>query len=277
MDSRYLKINRETFLVLGKRVHPGSREHFVNVWRRDRLCGERIRGIRAPRCDDNGSPFAGSGRVSTMTGGSANRLRATSAITIRPSPSFARGPLTKPATMIAVIVPKCLMVGKWMIIVEELPRSVHGYVVLRHSFLDGWGQEIGHEEAEDLVFRTAMAPVFLSCLRAQCPRCRGRCLTFRVLVNKVLVKGKVRSQAVGSVSPCVPLTCRYLPRWWSHSCNLCNCPIEIHAFYASRMQTCRTALPFHISFPFFLNSLYHFNRVYDKNCFFARKSEFEIN
>lgn len=35
----------------------------------------------------------GSGRVSTMTGGSANRLRA---ITIRPSPSFARGPLTKP-------------------------------------------------------------------------------------------------------------------------------------------------------------------------------------
>ena len=34
----------------------------------------------------------GSGRVSTMTGGSANRLRA---ITIRPSPSFARGPLTK--------------------------------------------------------------------------------------------------------------------------------------------------------------------------------------
>lgn len=135
MDSRYLKINRETFLVLGKRVHPGSRERFVNVWRRDRLCGERIRGIRASRCDDNGSPFAGSGRVSTMTGGSANRLRATSAITIRPSPSFARGPLTKPATMIAVIVPKCLMVGKWMIIVEELPRSVHGYrsFVIRSS------------------------------------------------------------------------------------------------------------------------------------------------
>lgn len=114
------------------------------------------------------------------------------------------------------------------------------------------------EEAEDLVSRAAMAPEFLSsCAHSVLGVVEGA-WPFGSWLTRFLLRRKVRSQAVGSVSPCVPLTCRYLPRWWSHSCNLCKCPIEILAFYASR--TCRlvvpltrTALPFHISF--FFNSL----------------------
>ncbi|KAL2741053.1 MKL/myocardin-like protein 2 [Vespula squamosa] len=59
-----------------------------------------------------------------MTGGSANRLMAFAEkdAIIRAedclSPSFALPSLTKPA-MIAVIVPNCLMAGKWMIIVAR--------------------------------------------------------------------------------------------------------------------------------------------------------------
>lgn len=59
-----------------------------------------------------------------MTGGSANRLMAfaekDAIIRVEDclSPSFALPSLTKPA-MIAVIVPNCLMAGKWMIIVAR--------------------------------------------------------------------------------------------------------------------------------------------------------------
>lgn len=87
--------------------------------------------------------------------------------------------------MIAVIVPKCLMAGKWMIIVQE-------HVTGPSSFVPPMGEDRrSAEEAEDkLSHSQAMAPEFLSPPPPahECPRCRGRCLTFRVLVNKVLVK-----------------------------------------------------------------------------------------
>lgn len=76
-----------------------------------------------------------------MTGGSANRLMAFAEkdAIIRAedclSPSFALPSLTKPA-MIAVIVPNCLMAGKWMIIVGRpsvLLRARNLTGAARHS------------------------------------------------------------------------------------------------------------------------------------------------
>lgn len=59
--------------------------------------------------------------------------------------------------MIAVIVPKCLMAGKWMIIVQE-------HVTGPSSFVPPMGEDRrSAEEAEDkLSHSQAMAPEFLS-------------------------------------------------------------------------------------------------------------------
>lgn len=73
-----------------------------------------------------------------MTGESANRLTASTrsdAITVHGTVRHPRLllSLTKPA-MIAVIVPNCLMAGKWMIIVlERHEELLHTAQILRRS------------------------------------------------------------------------------------------------------------------------------------------------